>query len=251
MKALVTGASSGIGRDMARYLSTLGYDIIAVARDGKALNELKQTLQTDVEIISMDLSEENDCKELYNILKTKKIDILVNNAGFGDFGEFVDTDLDKEIKMINVNIKAVHILTKLFLKDMVKRDSGYILNVASIAGFMPGGPLMATYYSTKAYIVRLTQSIYTELKKKKSNVKISVLCPGPVNTNFNKMANVKFNLKGKSSEYVAKYAIDKTLKGKLIIIPGVKIKIARFLAKISPEKLSAKVCMKMQKRKMR
>lgn len=251
MKALVTGASSGIGRDMARYLSTLGYDIIAVARDGKALNELKQSLHTNVEIISMDLSEEEECKELYNTLKNKKIDILVNNAGFGDFGEFVDTDLDKELNMINVNIKAVHILTKLFLKDMVKRDSGHILNVASIAGFMPGGPLMATYYSTKAYIVRLTQSIYTELKKKKSNVKISVLCPGPVNTNFNKVANVKFNLKGQSSEYVAKYGIDETLKGKLIIIPGVKIKIARFLAKISPEKLSARVCMKMQKRKMR
>ena len=251
MKALVTGASSGIGRDMARYLSTLGYDIIAVARDGKTLNELKQSLHTNVEIISMDLAKEEDCKELYNTLKNKKIDILVNNAGFGDFGEFVDTDLDKELNMINVNIKAVHILTKLFLKDMVKRDSGHILNVASIAGFMPGGPLMATYYSTKAYIVRLTQSIYTELKKKKSNVKISVLCPGPVNTNFNKVANVKFNLKGQSSEYVAKYGIDETLKGKLIIIPGVKIKIARFLAKISPEKLSARVCMKMQKRKLR
>lgn len=251
MKALVTGASSGIGRDMARYLSTLGYDIIAVARDGKTLNELKQSLHTNVEIISMDLAKEEDCKELYNTLKNKKIDILVNNAGFGDFGEFVDTDLDKELNMINVNIKAVHILTKLFLKDMVKRDSGHILNVASIAGFMPGGPLMATYYSTKAYIVRLTQSIYTELKKKKSNVKISVLCPGPVNTNFNKVADVKFNLKGQSSEYVAKYGIDETLKGKLIIIPGIKIKIARLLAKISPEQLSAKVCMKMQKRKMR
>lgn len=250
MKALVTGASSGIGRDMARYLSFLGYDIIAVARDVDTLNRLKKDLKTNVEIISIDLANEEDCKELYNIVKNKKIDILVNNAGFGDFGEFVDTDLDKELNMINVNIKAVHILTKLFLKDMLKRDGGYILNVASIAGFMPG-PLMATYYSTKAYIVRLTQSIYTELKKKKSNVKISVLCPGPVNTNFNKVANVKFNLKGQSSEYVAKYGIDETLKGKLIIIPGVKIKIARLLAKISPEKLSAKVCMKMQKRKMR
>lgn len=250
MKALVTGASSGIGRDMARYLSSLGYDIIAVARDVDSLNRLKKDLKTNVEIISIDLANEEDCKELYNIVKNKKIDILVNNAGFGDFGEFIDTDLDKELNMINVNIKAVHILTKLFLKDMVKRDSGHILNVASIAGFMPG-PLMATYYSTKAYIVRLTQSIYTELKKKKSNVKISVLCSGPVNTNFNKVANVKFNLKGQSSEYVAKYGIDKMLKGKLIIIPDVKIKIARFLAKISPEKLSARVCMKMQKRKMR
>lgn len=251
MKALVTGASSGIGRDIARYLSSLGYDIIAVARDIETLNKLKKDIQTNVDIVSMDLANEEDCKKLYNIVKDKKIDILVNNAGFGDFGEFVDTNLDKELNMINVNIKAVHILTKLFLKDMVKRNSGHILNVASIAGFMPGGPLMATYYSTKAYIVRLTQSIHTELKKKKSKVKISVLCPGPVNTNFNKVANVKFNLKGQSSEYVAKYAINKTLKGKLIIIPGIKIKIARFLAKISPEKLSARVCMKMQKRKMR
>lgn len=157
MRALVTGASSGIGRDIARYLSKLGYDIIAVARNGEALNELKKELPTKVETISVDLKEEDACKKLYEAVKHKKIDILVNNAGFGDFGEFVNTDLDKELNMIHVNIEAVHILTKLFLQDMVKRNSGYILNVASIAGFMPG-PLMATYYSTKAYIVRLTRS---------------------------------------------------------------------------------------------
>ncbi len=248
MKALVTGASSGIGRDMARVLSKLGYDIIAVARDGEALSKLKDELNTKVEIISIDLASEQACKALYDTLKYRKIDILVNNAGFGDFGEFITTDLEKELKMIDVNIKAVHILTKLFLKDMVKRNEGYILNVASIAGFMPG-PLMATYYSTKSYIVRLTQSIYQELQKEHSRVKISVLCPGPVNTNFNKIANVKFNLKGHSSEYVAQYAIEKMLKGKLIILPGMKIKIARFLAKISPEKVVAKISMKMQERK--
>lgn len=248
MKALVTGASSGIGRDMARYLSSLGYDIIAVARDGKALNQLKEELSTKVETISMDLADADACKQLYKFVKKQKIDILVNNAGFGDFGEFINTDLDKELNMIDVNIKAMHILTKLFLQDMVKRDTGYILNVASIAGFMPG-PLMATYYSTKSYIVRLTQGLYIELKKKKSKVSISVLCPGPVNTNFNKVANVHFNLKGQSSQYVAKYAIDKMLKGKLMILPGVKIKIARLLAKISPEKIVARVCMKVQEKK--
>lgn len=247
MKALITGASSGIGRDIARYLSNLGYDIIAVARDGEALNLLKE-LKTKVETISLDLSDNQKCKSLYETVKHKKIDILVNNAGFGDFGEFTNADLDKELNMIDVNVKAVHILTKLFLKDMVKQDSGYILNVASIAGFMPG-PLMATYYSTKAYIVRLTQSLYTELRKKKSKVRVSVLCPGPVNTNFNNVANVKFNLKGQSSEYVAKYAIDQMLKGKLIILPGLKIKVARFLAKISPEKIVARICMKMQEKK--
>lgn len=248
MKALVTGASSGIGRDMARYLSNMGYDIIAVARDGNKLNELKNELKTKVEIIAIDLEDSESCKELYKAVKNKGIDVLINNAGFGDFGEFTETNLDKEISMINTNITAMHILTKLFLQDMIKKDKGYILNVASIAGFMPG-PLMATYYSTKAYIVRLTQSIYTELKKKKSNVSISVLCPGPVATNFNNVARVKFNLKPLSSEYVAKYAIKNMFKHKLIILPGVKIKIARFLAKISPEKLVARICYHMQEKK--
>lgn len=249
MKALVTGASSGIGRDMAKYLSKLGYDIIAVARDENKLNELKNELSTEVKAIAVDLENADACRELYNTVRNDNIDILVNNAGFGEFGEFTTTNLDKEISMINTNITAVHILTKLFLKDMVKKDKGYILNVASIAGFMPG-PLMATYYSTKSYIVRLTQSIYTELKKKKSNVSISALCPGPVNTNFNNVAGVKFNLQSMSSEYVAKYGINKMFKRKLIILPGLKIKWARFLAKISPEKISSRVCYHMQRKKM-
>ncbi len=249
MKALVTGASSGIGRDMARVLSNMGYDIIAVARDGEKLNELKNELKTKVEIIELDLGNIENCKALYEKNKNKNIDILINNAGFGDFGEFINTDLDKELNMIEVNIVAVHILTKLFLKDMEKRNNGYILNVASIAGFMAGGPYMATYYSTKSYIVSLSESIYTELKKNNSKVKISVLCPGPVNTNFNNVANVKFNLKGLSSEYVAKYAIKNMLKGKLIIIPGIMNKLAKFLSKISPDKLVCKVCMMMQERK--
>lgn len=248
MKALVTGASSGIGRDIVHVLSGMGYDIIAVARDQKKLNELKNELGSKVEIIAIDLENPEACKELYETVKDKGIDVLVNNAGFGEFGEFTTTNLDKELSMINTNITAVHILTKLFLQDMVKNNDGYILNVASIAGFMPG-PLMATYYSTKSYIVRLSQSIYTELKKNRSNVNISVLCPGPVATNFNKVAGVKFNLKSMSSEYVAKYAINKMFKKKLIILPGIKIKIARTLAKISPEKLVARVCYHMQEKK--
>ena len=155
MKALVTGASSGIGRDIARVLSNMGYDIIAVARDGVKLNDAET------------------CKELYKTVKNKGVDVLVNNAGFGEFGEFTTTNLDKELSMINTNITAVHILTKLFLQDMVKRDKGYILNVASIAGFMPG-PLMATYYSTKSYIVRLTREYIYRVKKEK--IKCSYKC---------------------------------------------------------------------------
>ena len=256
MIALVTGASSGIGRDMARYLNSLGYDLIITARDSKKLEELKRELNAKndriVDIIVKDLAKTEECISLYNEIKEKYefVDVVINNAGFGLCGRFCDTSLEKELSMIDTNIKAVHILTKLFLKDMVEKDEGRILNVSSIAGFMPG-PLMATYYSTKNYVLRLTQSIKEELNKSKSNVKISVVCPGPVNTNFNNVANVKFALKGLSSEYVAKYAIDKMLKNKSVIVVGWKIKVARFLSKISPDAIVAKVCYYMQRRKIK
>lgn len=248
MKALVTGASSGIGRDMTRYLVESGYEVFAVARDIEKLEELQKELGEKVRIISSDLSKKESCIELYNTLKEDNIDLLINNAGFGIFGNFNETDLEKELNLINTNITAVHILTKLFLKDMVNKNSGKILNVASIAGVAPG-PLMATYYSSKAYVLRLTEAIYEELREQKSNVTISALCPGPVATNFNNVANVKFSIKALSSEYVAKYAIDKTLKGKLIIIPGIKIKLLRILSKISPDKLTMKIVYKNQTRK--
>ncbi len=255
MIALITGASSGIGRDMARILNNLNYDIIITARNEESLKEIKKELNeknnNKVDIYLADLSKEEECLKLYNEVKEKyqNIDLLINNAGFGLCGKMINTDLETEMKMIDTNIKAVHILTKMFLKDMVQRDSGRILNVASVAAFM-AGPLMATYYASKNYVLRFSQAIKEELKKDKSNVKISVLCPGPVNTNFNKVANVKFALKSLSSEYVAKYAINKTLKGKFLIIPGWKIKIARFLSKISPDTISTKICYHMQSKKI-
>ncbi len=247
MRALITGASSGIGRDIAINLSKKGYDLILVARDLEKLNEVKAKLHTNAEVVSMDVSKAENCKELHE--KYQDIDILVNNAGFGDCGYFTKTSLDKELKMIDTNIVAYHVLTKLYLQDMKQRNSGKILNVASIAGFMPG-PLMATYYSTKAYVVRLSEAIREELRREKSNVQISILCPGPVNTNFNKVADVQFALKGLSSEYVAKYAVDKLFKGKFYIVPGWKIKLARFGAKIAPNNLVAKICYNMQRRKI-
>lgn len=255
MIALITGASSGIGRDMARILNNLNYDIIITARNEESLKELKKELNeknnNKVDIYLADLSKEEECLKIYNEVKEKyqNIDLLINNAGFGLCGKMINTDLETEMKMIDTNIKAVHILTKMFLKDMVQRDSGRILNVASVAAFM-AGPLMATYYASKNYVLRFSQAIKEELKKDKSNVKISVLCPGPVNTNFNKVANVKFALKSLSSEYVAKYAINKTLKGKFLIIPGWKIKTTRFLSKISPDTISTKICYHMQSKKI-
>lgn len=247
MKALITGASSGIGRDMARELSKKGYDLVLVARDLEKLNEVKQELETKIEIVCMDISNVDNCKKIYE--QYKDIDILINNAGFGDCGYFSKTNLEKEISMINTNIVAYHTLTKLYLKDMKEKNSGKILNVASIAGFMPG-PLMATYYATKNYVVRLSEAIREELRRDNSKVQISILCPGPVDTNFNKVADVEFSLKGLSSQYVAKYAIEKFLKGKFYIVPGWKIKLAKIGCKIAPTNLVSTISYNMQRRKI-
>ncbi len=249
MKALITGASSGIGKDMARTLAQKGYELTLVARDEKKLEETKKELEkiTKTEIISMDLSSEENCKDLHK--QVKDIDILINNAGFGDCGNFTKTNLEKEIKMIETNIIAYHILTKLYLIDMKAKNQGRILNVASIAGFMPG-PLMATYYASKNYVVKLSEAIREELKKEKSKVQICILCPGPVETNFNKVANVKFNLREANSMKVAKYAIKKLEKGKFYIVPGLDVKIAKIGAKIIPTNIIAKFAYMAQKRKL-
>ncbi len=250
MKALITGASSGIGRDMARTLSKKGYDLVLVARDGQKLEKVKKELErnnVNIETIVTDLSIEENCIDIHK--KVKNVDILINNAGFGDCGDFTKTSLEKEIKMIETNIIAYHILTKLYLIDMKEKGSGKILNVASIAGFMPG-PLMATYYATKAYIVRLSEGIREELKKEKSNVQISILCPGPVSTNFSKVANVKFHIREANSQKVADYAIKNMEKGKFYIVPGLDVKLAKLGAKLAPSPLISKITYMVQKRKI-
>ena len=245
MKALVTGSSSGIGRDMAKYLSSLGYELYLVSQNKKDLDrEFKE--YNKVHTYGFDLRKEEECIKLYKELKEESIDILINNAGFGDAGNFTETSLDKEMDMINLNIKAYHILTKLFLKDFVKRNYGRILNVSSMAGFMPG-PYMATYYATKNYITSLSLAIYEELKKDKSNVKISLFCPGPVNTNFNNVADVKFNITSISSEEAARIAINGMLEDKLIIIPN-NMKINHIFSKLAPTKLVLDINSKVQER---
>ena len=251
MKALITGASSGIGRDMARILAKRGYDLVLIARREEELKRLAEELgrenEVNVDFVSMDLSVEENCVELHE--KVKDIDLLINNAGFGDCGYFWETDLEKELKMIDTNVIAYHILMKLYLKDMKQKNEGKILNVASIAGFMPG-PLMATYYATKSYIVRLSEAVREELKKEKSNIKISILCPGPVDTNFDKVANVKFKLRQANSMEVAEYAVKKLEKGKFYIVPGIDVKFAKIGAKLFPANLVSKVTYMVQKRKI-
>lgn len=250
MKALITGASSGIGFEIAKYLASKKFELILVSRNRERLEIIQQKLPTKTTIIVMDLSNEQKVKELCVLLKNQKIDMLINNAGFGSFGSFDETDLSNDLEMINTNIKAVHILTKYALKTMIKNNSGYILNVASSASFMPGGPLMSTYYATKSYVYHLTEGVYYEQKKKKSNVHISVLCPGPIKTNFNNVAGVKFNIKQLKSEDVAKYAIDKMFENKMLIIPGFKMKCAKFFGRFLSDKALLRLAYKIQKKKV-
>ena len=249
MKALITGASSGIGREMAYILSDMGYDLILVARRKTKLEELKKKLPGKNTIITMDLSSPVNCMKLYDKVKKEDIEVVINNAGFGLFGKFDKTNLDKELDMIDTNIKAVHVLTKLFLKDFKEKDNGYILNVASVAGFL-AGPLMATYYATKNYVLSLTEAIYEELRHDNSNVYIGALCPGPVDTEFNKVAKVKFNLKSLDSKTVAEYAVDQMFKRKTIIIPGFKTKFIRLVGLV-PRKLRLKLTYSAQEKKDR
>ena len=248
MKAMITGASSGIGRDMAKILSDKSYDLILVARNKEALETLKKELKTRVEIFVVDLSDISKVKELYEKTKNEKIDLLINNAGYGIFGSFDETNLDDELNMIDVNVKALHILTKLYLKDMKKRDSGTILNVASSAAFFPG-PLLSSYYASKSYVYKLSLAINEELNRCKSNVKISVLCPGPVATNFNNRAGVTFSVKPLTSYYVADYALKKCLKGKTVIIPSITMKLGKLFSHFVSDKFIAKITYNIQKKK--
>lgn len=249
MKALITGASSGIGRDMARYLAAKGWDLILVARRENRLKELKDELNSvSVRIITTDVGCADCCRELYEMTKDDGVDMLINNAGFGLAGEFAAADLDIELNMIDVNIRALHILTKLFLRDFIARDSGVILNVASSAGFMPG-PLLSTYYAGKNYVLRLTEAIYEELRRKGSHVRVSALCPGPVDTEFNDVAKVRFAMKGISSKDCARIAVDGALKGKLLIVPSASIKVGLFFKHFISEKFLLKLAYHFQRKK--
>ena len=248
MKALITGASSGIGRDMAIYLASMDYELILVGRDKKKLEELQNSLSVPSKVIVADLSDTTKVKEVYVMTKNDDIDILINNAGFGIFGKFYETDVNREIEMINTNVLAVHLLTKLFLRDMQKKNSGYILNVASSAAFGPG-PLMATYYATKAYVNNLTEAINEELRRENSNVFVCSLCPGPVDTNFNNVAGVKFSVKPLTSMEVAHYAIDSMFKKKIVIVPGFGMKLALFVRRFASRKLMRKITYNIQKSK--
>lgn len=254
MKALITGASSGFGWDMAHVLSEMGYDIIAVARREDRLLKLKEELNTNVEVVVCDVSNTQDCIKLGE--RADEVDIFINNAGFGVFGDICSTELDAELNMIDTNIKAVHILTKTVVKKFKEKGFGHILNVASVAAYFPG-PLFSSYYASKAYVLRLSQAIAQELRKAGSSVKISILCPGPVHTEFNTVANANYksgkkNKKHKiTSRYVAELAIKKMLAGKEVIVPGFGTKVAIFFRRLVSEKTMSKIVYIVQKKRLK
>ncbi len=250
MRALVTGASSGIGKEISYELAKRGIDLCLVARRYHRLLEIKNDIETkfgvNVEVYEKDLSKEDDVYSLCD--ETGKVDILVNNAGFGKIGNFTEASLEDELKLIDVNVKALHILTKKYIEKM--GSEGYVLNVASIAAFMPGGPLLSSYYASKAYVLSLSQSINEELKCQGKNISVCTLCPGPVDTEFNSIAGVKFNLSSLSAKKVACVAIKKMFKRKRTIIPGFTIKFSAFAARLIPTSIMLKITHKMQKKKV-
>lgn len=236
MKALITGATSGIGREFAVLLAAQGISLILASRDEKKMRQLARRLPVPVRIIPADLSKEADCYRLYEETKQEQIDLLINNAGFGAYGAFWEIPLETECEMMDLNIRAVHILTKLFLADFRRRDYGYILNVASSAGFL-AGPLMATYYATKAYVLRMTEAVHEELRRSGSRVQITALCPGHVETGFDRRANVPHSIGGLSARRVAQAGLRGVCLGKAVVLPGALMKLTYWGEKLLNEPL--------------
>ena len=240
--ALVTGASGGIGLELAKLFARDGYDLILVARSSDKLAQIKQEFERQfggrVFLIIKDLSKFGAAEEVFEEMRRNQLsaDILVNNAGFGTYGPFAEADLARELEMIQLNIAALTHLTRLVLPEMLKKKKGRILNVASTAAFQPG-PLMAVYYATKAYVLSFTDAISAELEN--TGIVVSSLCPGPTKSDFQKTAGLDlgmnlFRAAGiMTSEAVAEAGYRNFMKGKRVIIPGIANKItplgARFL----------------------
>ncbi len=225
---LITGATSGIGYEFAKIFAQNNYNLILCARSKDKLEEIKEKIireyKVKVLVFSKDLSKENEIKELCNEISENEItvDILINNAGAGYVGEFINESYDKDQSIMKLNMNALTYLTKFFAKQMVKKNKGRILNVASTGSYHPG-PYTAVYYATKAYVLSFTEAIAEELKN--YNITVSVLCPGATKTNFSKNAGKKDNANAMSPEFVAKKGYEGLMKRKVTIVPGMQYKL--------------------------
>jgi uncharacterized protein len=255
--ALITGASTGIGFEFAKLFAADGYNLVLIARDEQKLREIAGSLPSkfniSVKIYPKDLSVTGDIEKLVRQIREDvgTIEVLVNNAGFGLSGAFVDTDLARELEMIQLNVVSLVIFTKLWAKEMVQRKGGKILNVASTAAFQPG-PLMAIYYATKAFVLSFSEALAEELKER--GVTVTALCPGPTATQFSKRAELEKSRLFKGgivpvldAATVAKIGYDGLSKGHPVVIPGLINKIGVLSVRLTPRKLVAKIAKQLNK----
>jgi len=251
---LITGASAGIGLELARIFAGKGYGIIAVARNRRKLEELSSELEEKYKIPAVilvkDLAEPEAAAQIHEELAKKgiNVDILVNNAGFGNFGAFAGQKLENMTSMIQVNITALTQLTRLFLPDMIQRHQGHILNIASVAAYSPG-PLMAVYYATKAYVLSFSEALTIELAE--SGVRVTAVCPGPTASEFQRRANMEGPAHRKSAPMMSSYDVAEAcfngmLANRAVVIPGMSNKLAAFSTRFIPRSLSGKIVRKLK-----
>jgi len=253
--ALITGASGGIGYELALLLARDGFDCILVARSRDKLDELAARLESEFRVktlvVARDLSKSTAVDEIYEEVSaaSMSIDVLVNNAGFPVYGRFVDTDWQTELDMLQVNVVALTALTKLFVRGMVERRNGRILNLASTAAFVPG-PLMAVYYASKAYVLSFSQALANELQG--TGVTVTALAPGPTRTGFQKRGVMEDSrlVRGQiaDAKSVAAAGYHGMMRGKTIVIPGFSNKLIPWVARVSPRGAVTRVVRRMQER---
>lgn len=253
-RTLITGASSGLGKELAKLYAKDNNNLILVARNESKLNEVKKEIlelyNVECDIISADLSVKEEWERIYNYTKNKGyfVNNLVNNAGFGDRTDFLEMDIDFQIKMTEVNCNSALYFTRMYLEEMVEKNEGHIINVASIAAFLPG-PYMATYHATKGYLLLLGEAISYEIRK--TNVKLLTLCPGPFNSDFVSKAHNDYTFKKikpiEASE-VAKFGYKKSLQGKSVAIVGFKNKLSIFATRLAPRSFVTKTSAKTMKK---
>lgn len=247
MVALITGASSGIGLELAKRIAKDGYDLVLVARNIEPLTQASEELKqygTKVMVKPYDLSDINQCHALFDEVKQLDLGLWINNAGFGNLGFFDETAESLEMNMIDLNIKAVHILTKLFVKQF---DQGIVVNISSLAAFLPT-PTFATYAATKSYVYHLSRAINYEMKREHRNLRVLTVAPGPVKTRFNERANAHIN-RGMDSGKCADLIYKGIKRQKEFIIPGFSMKIVYILTKFIPVKWLLKASYRIQTNK--
>ena len=250
----ITGASSGIGREFARRYAAMGCRLILTARRADRLQALAKELHaahgTECRIETADLSRTEECSRLCEELADEHIDIFINNAGFGVCGSILETDEACEEEMIQVNVAAMARLFRAVVRKMNAQGGGTILNVASSAGLLPGGPYMAGYYASKAYVVSLTRGVARELQELHSPVYVCALCPGPVDTEFNDRAGVVFALRGITPEFCVQEAMHGMMHRRTIIVPSAFMRACTTAQKLLPASLLMPIVARQQKKKL-